>query len=121
MTTTTKEALEQIRSYVREQARVADSNSKEWGASGDKVNEAYRNGMWYAYNEILGMLPEMNGHEIISGPGHTPNSDIPPLGDGPRRKMLIAIEVTEDFEKRLDNQWMIEHEIMSDRYKWRWA
>lgn len=52
---------------------------------------------------------------------HTPNSSLPPLGDPPRRKMLIEIEVSADFEKRLDNQWMVEREIHADRWNWRWA
>lgn len=39
----------------------------------------------------------------------------------PRRKMIITIEVAEDFEKRLDNQWMVEREIHADRWSWRWA
>jgi len=51
----------------------------------------------------------------------TPNAKLPPLGEGPRRKMIIEIEVTEDFEKRLDNQWMVEREIHADRWNWRWA
>jgi hypothetical protein len=50
----------------------------------------------------------------------TPDSSLPPLGDGPRRKILIEIEVTEDFEKRLDNQWMVEREIHADRWNWNW-
>lgn len=50
----------------------------------------------------------------------TPDSSLPPLGDGPRRKMLIKIEVTADFEKRLDNQWMVEREIHADRWSWKW-
>lgn len=51
----------------------------------------------------------------------TPDATLPPLGDGPRRKMLIEIEVTEDFERRLDNQWMVEREIHADRWSWHWA
>lgn len=46
---------------------------------------------------------------------------LPPLTDGPRRKMLIEIEVGADFEKRLDNQWEVEREIRADRWNWRWA
>lgn len=38
--------------YIREQARVADANSKEWMAAGDEANMAYRDGMWYAYNDV---------------------------------------------------------------------
>ncbi len=57
----------------------------------------------------------------LAGPGHTPKPGLPPLGEGPRRKMLLEIEVSADFEKRLDNQWMIEREIHADRYTWRWS
>lgn len=57
----------------------------------------------------------------LTGPGHTPDAKLPPLGEGPRRKMVIEIEVTEDFERRLDNQWMVEREIHADRWSWRWA
>lgn len=35
--------------------------------------------------------------------------------------MLIEIEVSADFEQRMDNQWMVEREINSDRWNWRWA
>jgi hypothetical protein len=54
-------------------------------------------------------------------PTRTPDPTLPPLGSGPRRKILIEIEVSADFEKRLDNQWMVEREIHADRWKWRWA
>lgn len=50
----------------------------------------------------------------------TPDASLPPMGDGPRRKMLIEIEVSADFEKRLDNQWMVEREIAADRWSWKW-
>ena len=50
----------------------------------------------------------------------TPDTSLPPLGDGPRRKMVIEIEVDANFEKRLDNQWMVEREIHADRWCWRW-
>lgn len=52
---------------------------------------------------------------------HSPDPNLPPIGDGPRRKMLLEIEVTADFEKRLDNHWMILCEVHADRYRWRWA
>lgn len=52
----------------------------------------------------------------------TPDAKLPPLvPDGPRRKMLIQIEVSADFERRLDNQWEVEREINADRWSWRWA
>lgn len=50
-----------------------------------------------------------------------PNAELPPLSNGPKRKMLIEIEVAADFEKRLDNQWMVEREIHADRWAWKWA
>lgn len=52
----------------------------------------------------------------------TPDASLPPLDpDAPKRKMIIEVEVAEDFEKRLDNQWMVEREIHADRWSWRWA
>lgn len=52
----------------------------------------------------------------------TPNAALPPLDPTtPRRKMLVTVEVTADFEKRLDNQWMVEREIAADRWNWTWA
>lgn len=50
----------------------------------------------------------------------TPNASLPPLDPDKRRKMLIEIEVAEDFEHRLDNQWMVEREIHADRWSWNW-
>jgi len=38
--------------YIREQARVADGNSKEWAKAGSAAQAAYRAGMWYAYNDV---------------------------------------------------------------------
>ena len=56
-----EEELETLKSYIQQQAKVADANSHEWQpnqASGitDK-NAAYRAGMWYAYRDILNRLP----------------------------------------------------------------
>lgn len=52
----------------------------------------------------------------------TPNASLPPLDPTtPWRKMVITIEVAADFEKRLDNQWMVEREIAADRWIWEWA
>lgn len=51
----------------------------------------------------------------------TPNASLPPLDPtAARRKMVITIEVAADFEKRLDNQWMVEREIAADRWTWQW-
>jgi hypothetical protein len=58
----------------------------------------------------------------VTGPGYTPNASLPPLDVGtPRRKIIITIEVSADFESRLDNQWMVEREIHADRWAWNWA
>ncbi len=62
----------------------------------------------------------INNNVVMTGPGYTPNHKLPPIGNNKRRKILIEIEVTDDFEKRLDNQWMIEQEIHADRYSWNW-
>ena len=50
----------------------------------------------------------------------TPNSSLPPLGNGPRRKMIVTVEVPEDWEHRLDMQWVLEREIHADRWSWSW-
>lgn len=58
---------------------------------------------------------------IIDAHFATPNAALPPLDPTtPRRKMVITIEVAADFEKRLDNQWMVEREIAADRWTWQW-
>jgi hypothetical protein len=64
---------------------------------------------------------ERNVSDFDSGPGITPNSNLPRLVDGPYRKMLIEIEVAMGFEKRLDNQWEVEREIHADRWAWSWG
>ena len=52
--------------YIEEQAIIADQSSKEWEASGDKVNAAYRSGMWYAYNDIRNrMTPQQDPEETL--------------------------------------------------------
>lgn len=52
----------------------------------------------------------------------SPNPNLQPLDIWtPTRKMLIEIDVPNDFNKRLDNQWVVEREIRADRWNWRWA
>lgn len=34
--------------------------------------------------------------------------------------MVVTIDVAADFEKKLDNQWMVEREIAADRWSWTW-
>jgi hypothetical protein len=48
----------------------------------------------------------------------TPNASLPPLGDGPRRKILVTVEVPANWETRLDMQWVLEREIAADRWSW---
>jgi len=50
----------------------------------------------------------------------TPNPSLPPLGDGPRRPLLVEVNVPTDWEKRLDMQWVVEREVHADRWNWRW-
>lgn len=50
----------------------------------------------------------------------TPDSSRPPIGDGPRRKLVVTVEVPENWEKRLDMQWVLEREIHADRWSWNW-
>ena len=53
---------------------------------------------------------------------HTPDASLPPYEPDAtkRRRMVIEIEVSADFEKRLDNQWEVEREINADRWRWSW-
>jgi hypothetical protein len=48
----------------------------------------------------------------------TPNASLPPLGDGPRRSILVTVSVPENWESRLDMQWVLEREIAADRWSW---
>jgi hypothetical protein len=50
----------------------------------------------------------------------TPDASLPPLGGGPRRKMLVTVEVPANWENRLDMQWVLEREIHADRWSWKW-
>lgn len=96
---------------------------------GTKICAAHPASMEYLQCEICGFnnptdfyKESMNDdNTTLTGPGYTPNSKLPPIGGGPRRKMLVEIEVCADFGTRLDNQWMVEREIHADRWKWRWA
>ena len=45
---------------------------------------------------------------------------LPPLWDGPRRKIQVTVEVPADWESRLDMQWVLEREIHADRWSWDW-
>ena len=76
-----------------------------------------------AYREIAVLTRyqlEQAGKDVQ--PSRTPNASLPPLNpDAKRRTMLVEIEVGEDFEKRLDNQWEVEREIHADRYRWSWT
>ncbi len=62
------------------------------------------------------MSPGREGSIIMN----TPDPSLPPLGDGPRRKITITVEVPADWEKRLDMQWVLEREIHADRWNWEW-
>lgn len=53
-------------------------------------------------------------------PTSTPNSALPPIGDGPRRNLVVTVSVPENWESRLDMQWVLEREIHSDRWSWTW-
>lgn len=53
---------------------------------------------------------------------NTPDPTLPALDpDAPKRDILIRVAVAENFEKRLDNQYMVEREIHADRWQWEWA
>jgi hypothetical protein len=49
----------------------------------------------------------------------TPNVDLPPMVDGPTRKILVEVDVPENWETRLDMQWVLEREIHADRWIWK--
>lgn len=52
---------------------------------------------------------------------NTPDSSLPIIDpEKPRKTILIEIEVPEDWEKRLDMQWVVEREINADRWKWKY-
>ena len=51
----------------------------------------------------------------------TPDSTLPPLGGGPRKTLIVEVEVPENWEQRLDMQWVLEREINADRWKWNWS
>ena len=48
----------------------------------------------------------------------TPNASLPPLGDGPRRDLVVTVSVPANWESRLDMQWVLEREIHADRWRW---
>ena len=50
----------------------------------------------------------------------TPNASLPPIGEGPRAKIHVTVEVPSDWERRLDMQWVLEREIHADRWSWNW-
>lgn len=51
----------------------------------------------------------------------TPVADLPRFDpERPRRKIIVTIEVPDNFENRLDMQWCIEREIHADRWSWSW-
>lgn len=66
------------------------------------------------------MTQALVAHPPAQPPPYTPSPMPLPLVVGPRRKMLITIEVGADFERRLDNQWEVEREIAADRWSWQW-
>lgn len=62
---------------------------------------------------------ELEGYRLqceLAGPKVDPS--LPPIGDGPRREILIRVSVPEDWENRLDMQAVLEREIKADRWAW---
>lgn len=54
-------------------------------------------------------------------PMTTPDASLPRFDPHiPRRKLLVTIEVPENWENRGDMQWCIEREINADRWSWSW-
>lgn len=48
--------LAALRTYLREQAALADKSSREWTAAGAKEKSAYAAGMWFAYHDVENFL-----------------------------------------------------------------
>lgn len=56
---TALDLIDKLRAFVREEARLSDKSSHEWGTT-SKENEAYRAGMWYAYRQVENLIPPNN-------------------------------------------------------------
>jgi len=65
---------------------------------------------------ISGMVEEIDRlrKELAS-----PNVDLPPIVEGPTRKILVEVDVPENWENRLNMQWLLEIEIKADRWIWK--
>lgn len=63
---------------------------------------------------------EPDNSTFLTGPAFTPNASLPPIGDGPRKKIMVEVEVPADWIDRLDMQWVLEREIHADRWNWQW-
>lgn len=88
-------------------------NPEEWAQIAGAVDELLKN------CRPEGDFPSRN--VPVQPPPALTDPSLPPLDPiAPRRKMLIEIEVAADFERRLDNQQMVEREIHADRWLWEW-
>lgn len=78
---------------------------------------------WYNPSDAMGDPREFAFAVWLNARKRTPDTSLPPFEPDAtkRRRMLVEIEVSADFEKRLDNQWEVEREINADRWKWHWA
>src|SRR5260370_14228907 len=116
-----------------EVVEAAEYTLDEQGESVEvRVRNAQDGKVYGHYLEHQGGIITALGREEVVGkalrggggatPQHTPDTSLPPLvPDGPRRKMLVEIDVSDNFERRLDNQWEVEREINADRWAWHWA
>lgn len=81
-----------------------------------KTNDPETEGYGYHFDQMFRDL------EAAEAAKRTPNASLPRLNpDGPHRKMCVYVEVSANFETRLDNQWEVEREINADRWSWGWA
>ncbi len=84
-----------------------------------------RRACYFAFDlETAWDAAQRSGMKLVAVPAvTTPDASLPPFEPDAtkRRKMLIEIEVSANFEKRLDNQWEVEREINADRWSWRWS
>lgn len=52
---------------------------------------------------------------------NTPDPKLPPLDPRyPTRPLIVTVHVPENWEQRLDMQWVLEREIQADRWSWNW-
>jgi len=105
-----------------ERLRAENPNRKAWVMASPEILEELRTGWSQPVTAHADENPD-GSWEMSFRTYRTPDTSLPPLAAAaePRRKMLVEVEVSANFGKRLDNQWEVEREINADRWSWRWA